>query len=363
MSEAGERSCPRGGPRDSDWKGPEEPSPPRKPFFRLCFHLVVLLSLVGLVMCYSVFVQDVSFLSHYRRIFNWTSHVGRAPQYRPDPRNRSLLQYHLAYPRNYEFTMDLPEVCQVHKPFLVMMVPVAPANVAARDAIRQTWGREKQVQGKTVLTLFVLGKSHMQEALHRELAHHHDLIQSDFVDSYLNLTIKTMVIMEWLATRCPEAEYAMKVDSDMFININNLVIMLKTPNIPKTNYLTGRLMWNRPVIRSRQSKWYVPVEMYPESTYPTYTLGMGYVFSNDLPGKLVEICKTIKPFNIEDAYIGLCMKTLGLTITSPPDPWQFQDYNYKYNRCQYSKVITYILTSSAELIRYWTDLNQPGPPC
>ena len=32
---------------------------------------------------------------------------------------------------------------------------------------------------------------------------YHDLIQSDFTDSYNNLTIKTMVIMDWLATRCP----------------------------------------------------------------------------------------------------------------------------------------------------------------
>ncbi|KAM9792281.1 beta-1,3-galactosyltransferase 1-like [Neosynchiropus ocellatus] len=359
MSETGARSCPRAGPRDPDGKNPEvHQSPPKKPVFRFWFHLMVLLSLAGLVMCFVVFNKDVSIQGHYRRIFNWTSHVGRAPPYRPDP-----FQYHLAYPRNYAFTMDVPEVCRVHKPFLVMMVPVAPTNVAARDAIRQTWGKAKQVQGKTVLTLFVLGKSHAQEALQQELACHRDLIQSDFVDSYLNLTIKTMVIMDWLATRCPEAEYAMKVDSDMFININNLVIMLKIPTIPKTNYLTGRLMWNRPVIRSRKSKWYVPEEMYPESSYPTYTLGMGYVFSNDLPGKLVEICKTIKPFNIEDAYVGLCMKALGLPITAPPDPRQFRDYNFKYNRCQYSKVITYILRTSEELIRYWADLNQPGPPC
>lgn len=75
---------------------------------------------------------------------------------------------------------------------------------------------------------------------------HHDLIQSDFIDSYLNLTIKTMVIMDWLSTYCPAAAYAMKI-----VNIQkhvrvNLVIMLKQPGIPKTNYLTGMLMWNRP---------------------------------------------------------------------------------------------------------------------
>ncbi|KAK5603462.1 hypothetical protein CRENBAI_006893, partial [Crenichthys baileyi] len=62
------------------------------------------------------------------------------------------------------------------------------------------------------------------------------------------------------------------MDSDMFLNIDNLVIMLQTPGIPKLNYLTGMLMWNRPVVRSKNSKWYVPEEMYPDPQYPTYTL-------------------------------------------------------------------------------------------
>ncbi|XP_031605042.2 beta-1,3-galactosyltransferase 2-like [Oreochromis aureus] len=274
-------------------------------------------------------------------------------------------RYHQAYPRNYHFLMDNTEVCKNKIPFLVLMVPVAPKNVAARDAIRQTWGKENTVQGELVLTLFMLGVSREDdvEKLKQENLQHHDLIQSDFIDSYLNLTIKTMVIMDWLTTHCPAAAYAMKIDSDMFLNADNLVIMLKQPGIPKTNYLTGMLMWNRPVIRSKNSKWYVPEEMYPESEYPTYTLVMGYVFSNDLPEKFVEISKSIKPFNIEDAYIGMCMKKLGLAPTAPPKASQFKDYNSAYNRCEFSQVITYILRSPKQLLDYWTDLKKPGPPC
>lgn len=279
--------------------------------------------------------------------------------------NPEGLRYHEAYPHNYRFVMENAEVCEVNSPFLVLMVPVAPKDVLARDAIRATWGKDRVVQGETVLTLFVLGldKSHDVEKLQQENQEHDDLIQSNFLDTYHNLTIKTMVIMDWLATRCPGAAYAMKVDSDMFLNVDNLVIMLKKPGIPHNNYLTGMLMWNRPVVRSKNSKWYVPEELYPEPRYPTYTLGMGYVFSNDLPAKLVEASKFIKPFNIEDAYIGMCIKILGLSPTSPPDPSQFKAYNSKYDRCEFSKVITYILGSSEQLIHYWTDYKKPGPHC
>ncbi|XP_019717342.1 beta-1,3-galactosyltransferase 2-like [Hippocampus comes] len=277
--------------------------------------------------------------------------------------NAGGTQYHLAYPRNYHFLMDVGDVCESRAPFLVLMVPVEPKNVAARDAIRSTWGKEKVVQGKKVLTLFVLGLAEGPN-LQRESELHGDLIQSDFRDTYRNLTIKTMVIMDWLATRCPTADYAMKIDSDMFLNIDNLVLMLQKPDIPQTDYLTGHLMRNSPVIRSKSSKWYVSEETFPDRVYPLYTSGTGYVFSNDLPRKLVEISKRIKPFDMEDAYVGMCMKELGLAIPSPPDPSQFRAYYNKFERCMYSKIITSVVKSPTQLIDFWGQLKMaPGPPC
>ncbi|XP_073332866.1 beta-1,3-galactosyltransferase 2-like [Pagrus major] len=359
----------------------------KKSLFQSWFQILLLLCLV-LVLCYTLFDSSPSwsqFYEHYQSFLR-TNEVHSKPAYRVHPKHRDKLkdilnltespagpplrtQYHQAYAPNYQFIMDNTDVCKLWTPFLVLMVPVAPHNLAARNAIRQTWANRSLVQGEVVITLFMLGLpggdgvEQLQEKLKQENLRHHDLIQSDFMDTYINLTIKTMVIMDWLATRCPTAAYAMKIDSDMFLNINNLVIMLQKPDIPKEKYLTGMLMWDRPVVRSKDSKWYVPEEMFPDPTYPTYCLGMGYVFSNDLPARFVEVSKTIKPFNIEDAYIGMCMKKLGLDPTPPPNPTQFKAYNWKYDRCEYSQIITYILGSSEELVNYWTDLKKPGAPC
>ncbi|XP_036070263.1 beta-1,3-galactosyltransferase 2 [Oryzias melastigma] len=277
----------------------------------------------------------------------------------------TALQYQQIHPRNYQFIIDNAEVCRNNPPFLVLMVPVEPDNVAARDAIRQTWSNSSMVQGKVVVTLFMLGLSPGtdMEKLQQENLQHRDLIQSNFIDTYSNLTIKTMVIMDWLATHCKDATFAAKIDSDMFLNVDNLIAMLQRPEIPKLSYLTGRLMHNRPVIRLNSSKWYVSEELYPDSHYPTYTLGMGYVFSMDLPGKFVEVSKSVKAFNIEDAYIGLCMKRLGLSPSSPPNLSQFQTYVTKCDRCDLSKCITYILSSSQELLDCWTEFKKPGPRC
>ncbi|XP_036417009.1 beta-1,3-galactosyltransferase 1-like isoform X2 [Colossoma macropomum] len=278
----------------------------------------------------------------------------------------SSICYHEAYPHNYRFIIDEPHKCEQENPFLVLMVPVAPHELEARNAIRRTWGNESVVQNKTITVIFSLGlpgikAEKQQEELSLESQQYHDLVQSDFMDSYLNLTIKTMLIMDWLASHCPQASYAMKIDSDMFLNLENLMNFLLRPDTPKENYMTGKVMWNIPVIRDKNSKWYVPKELYAEDYYPTYPLGMGYVFSNDLSEKIVKVSKEIKPFNIEDAYVGACLERIGLSPSDPPNPSQFKDYfSGKYNREEFASVITTILNSPQQLITFWQDLK--GPP-
>ncbi|XP_026053892.1 beta-1,3-galactosyltransferase 1-like isoform X1 [Carassius auratus] len=289
---------------------------------------------------------------------NETSNTETKPTASIKTEDNSIDKY-VAHPRNYHFILDEPDKCK-QDPFLVLMVPVAPHEVNARNAIRSTWGTESSVQGKAVLTLFLVGLTggaEAQQQLEEESRQHRDLVQSNFVDSYFNLTIKTMVIMDWLATRCSQATYAMKVDSDMYINMENLMTLLLSPNTPRQNYITGYLMWNQPVIRDKNSKWYVPEELYPESRYPTYVLGMGYVFSNDLPPKIVEASEAIKAFNIEDAYVGACLKRLVINPSGAPDPSQFRTYVNDPKSTDLSKLITAIAGSPEKVIEFWQNVK------
>ena len=57
--------------------------------------------------------------------------------------------------------------------------------------------------------------------LSEEHSKHQDLLQFDFVDSYLNLTMKTGFMLKWLHSRpdCLEStKFVMKVDDDAFVN-------------------------------------------------------------------------------------------------------------------------------------------------
>ncbi|KAF7649046.1 hypothetical protein LDENG_00148120, partial [Lucifuga dentata] len=114
----------------------------------------------------------------------------------------------------------------------------------------------------------------------------------------MNLTIKTMLMFEWLNSHCPNTSYAMKIDSDMFLNVHNLMdLVLKAPD---HLYMTGLVARGAAVLRDPNSKWFLPVEVFPESQYPPYALGLGYVFSLDLAQKILDASKHVKAVYIED---------------------------------------------------------------
>lgn len=285
----------------------------------------------------------------------------------PSEQCTSESPYLVAYPCNYHYILNESERCQNDKPFLVLLVPVAPNNREARDAVRATWGSEKMVMDKVVSLFFLLGqpghegREELQQKIFQESEEHHDIIQSDFLDSYKNLTIKTMVTMEWLATYCQNATYAMKIDSDMFLNLDVLMNVLL--QAPRENYMTGLVTKGAVVLRNPNSKWYLPKHVFPEDFYPPYALGLGYVLSMDLPNKLIEGAKHVKGIYIEDVFLGLCMRYLEIPFTYPDDQSLFNVFPVPYDRCRYSKLIATTTNSLEEQVNSWKDLKKPGPPC
>nr|XP_043896827.1 beta-1,3-galactosyltransferase 1-like [Solea senegalensis] len=268
-------------------------------------------------------------------------------------------QCFVAYPHEYHLIVDEPDRCWKENPFLVLIIPVAPHNREARDVIRNTWSKETTVLGRGVSHYFLLGLSKdgdesevLKEQVLQESQRHHDILQSDFVDSYSNLTIKTMVMFEWLSSHCPKTSYAMKIDSDIFLNVHNLVDMLN--KAPRHLYMTGRVARNAVVLRDPNSKWFLPVSAFAESVYPPYALGLGYVFSMDLPKRIQEASSHVPPVYIEDVYVGLCMRHLGISLTDPPQSDLFkQGMPYFKFGCYWTYGIATILQNSDQVQEVW----------
>ncbi|XP_066564121.1 beta-1,3-galactosyltransferase 2 [Amia ocellicauda] len=274
--------------------------------------------------------------------------------------------YAIAYPHNYSYVLNEPDKCIRRIPFLVLMIPVAPHERPVRDAIRKTWGQENYVPGVVILRIFALGlpsgdrAPQIQAELERESQEHHDIIQKDFLDSYRNLTIKTMAILDWLASYCPGASYAMKIDTDMFLNVDYLVNKLLQPSAlyPKKNYITGLVLENTAVHRNKDSKFYMPKEVFPSDIYPIYVSGVGYVFSIDLASKLLSASWLVEPVFLEDVYVGICLHELGIRPVRPSEQGLFSFDFIPYSKCRYSQLVATTGIQPEQLLVIWEDFHK-----
>ncbi|XP_058256664.1 beta-1,3-galactosyltransferase 2 [Hemibagrus wyckioides] len=266
-------------------------------------------------------------------------------------------------PNPYQYLLNEPYKCQDNNPFLILLIAVEPGHLEARNAIRQTWGNESLFMGMSFVRLFLMGvktspDGHPQSAIVEESLQHHDIIQQDFMDTYYNLTIKTLMGMNWVAEYCPHACYVMKTDSDMFVNTEYLIKKLLKPELPpQHNYFTGYLMRGYAPNRNKDSKWYMPPELYSSERYPIFCSGTGYVFSGDMAGKIYQASLSIRRLHLEDVYVGICLAKLRIDPVPPPNEFLFNHWRVSYSSCKYSHLITSHQFQPTELIKYWNHLQ------
>ncbi|OCT85324.1 beta-1,3-galactosyltransferase 2 [Xenopus laevis] len=270
---------------------------------------------------------------------------------------------------HYGYIINEAKKCQKSTPFLLLLISVEPQQLNAREAIRQTWGKEDLFPGIQIVTLFLLGRDAKgtgttDQTIINESSQYHDIIQQNYLDTYNNLTVKTLMGMHWITTFCPKVAYVMKTDSDMFVNTEHLIYGLLKPEIaPQTNYFTGYFMKGYAPNRNKKSKWYMSQELYPGDLYPPFCSGTGYVFSGDLAEKIYKVSLSIPRLHLEDVYIGVCLAKLGIKPVPPPKESDFNIWRVYYSDCVYNQIVTSHQFQPTELLKYWNQLQQNKHAC
>lgn len=263
--------------------------------------------------------------------------------------------------------LQLPDVdCRQNPPFLVVLVTSSHTQMLARLAIRNTWGREKVVRGKRIKTFFLLGLSpskDIERAVAQEAQQHRDIIQKDFVDVYFNLTLKTMMGIEWIHHFCPQAAFVMKTDSDMFVNVYYLTELLLKKN-RTTRFFTGFLKMNEFPIRSKYNKWFVSKYEYPWDKYPPFCSGTGYVFSSDVASQVYNVSESIPFIKLEDVFMGLCLAKLKIRLEELHSKQTFFPNGLSFSTCRFKKIVACHFIKPQEMVSYWQALeNSVGEEC
>ncbi len=245
---------------------------------------------------------------------------------------------------------------------LLAIVISSPSNFENRLIIRSTWASSRLYFNR-MQTVFLIGykaDTYTNYKIKAENAIFKDIVQIDFVDSYQNLTLKTMIAMKWAATYCSNAKFVLKIDDDFVTNMPKLLSYLDRQNLNLKNTLFGYTLFNYPIDRNENSKFYVSKEDYGENYNPNFCLGGAYVFTIDLASSFFQLSKSVRFFPFEDVYLGFLMKQLNTSIVNitkhyevnkwnqfRPNEMDYQSLNY------YTDLFFFLVKDKFDMIKIW----------
>ncbi|TSK18031.1 N-acetyllactosaminide beta-1,3-N-acetylglucosaminyltransferase 2 [Bagarius yarrelli] len=272
--------------------------------------------------------------------------------------------------RSYPMLIDAPGVCS-ETPFLLLVVKSLTPHFDRRQAIRESWGRAGILANRRIATVFILGKTlrtdffpNVTEMLRYEASSHGDLLQWDYRDTFFNLTLKEVLFLEWMAERCPSAQFIFKGDDDVFVNTLNILNFLSKLSDTKVRDLfVGDVISKAGPHRDKKLKYYIP-ESFFVGSYPPYAGGGGYLYSSYVGIRLRNISREVSLFPIDDVYTGFCLEKLGLV---PEKHQGFRTFDIeeklKESPCAYQSLILVHPRSPQEMIKIWSWISDPGLSC
>ena len=218
--------------------------------------------------------------------------------------------------------------------FIIILITSAPWNTKQRQAIRQTWlssltnnsialGRSNiramkdPINAFNTLVIhywFVCGhdkKNNVELSLENETQNYGDILRLNYTEKYSLLVQKTLSSLRFASTM--DVKFIVKVDDDVYLHISRMIWWLKTAPLPEKLY-AGQVLHRSRVIRHRRSKWYVGKQYFNDTYYPPYCNGPFYILSKNVVLELLQVSfgDRLSSFPIEDAYIGILAKRIGI---------------------------------------------------
>lgn len=170
---------------------------------------------------------------------------------------------------------------------MVIVVLSARNNFMKRKLARQTYGSIKSVNNINILGLiFMLGSLDAPRnekvdfnKLEEENFLFGDMIMGEFVDTYRNLTRKTIMAYEWLTSFCQEAQIVVKTDDDVLLNIFKLTeeVSKWSPNEFRSSNIWCTVHWTEGVVKDVNSVFYASPVDFPDGVFPKHCAGVGYI--------------------------------------------------------------------------------------
>lgn len=200
---------------------------------------------------------------------------------------------------------------------LTIVVKSSVLHFKKRMAIRETWGFEQQlwpdVAIRTVFNLGLSNHAYFRDQIDIESEVFQDIIQSNFMDSYYNNTLKTVMGMQWAVQTCKLTDFFFFVDDDFVVSIENLINLIKENKYNKYTHLyLGHIHAQSVPFRDPTHKWYVSTIEFPDDVYPPFAAGGAVLYSRTGLQLIRKGISNSKHFRLDDVFIGIAAKKSGV---------------------------------------------------
>ena len=154
-----------------------------------------------------------------------------------------------------------------------------------------------------------------QTKLYEEARIYDDIVVFDFLDTYRNLTTKTIVSLNWVFNAYNTGVF-LKLDDDALFNVTDVhQTVSKHLNNSESegphNTILGRCFSGVPVNRNLKHKWGVSKEAYSSPTFPRYCKGLCYAITRSAIPLLLNQTHNTTFIHIEDVTVGILAQKAG----------------------------------------------------
>ena len=201
-----------------------------------------------------------------------------------------------------------PEINCTETDLFLIYVYSKPENKYQRQLVRETWGNVSRYRDVTSLRLrlfFIVGWRYERPGnwhVMEEADSSHDILLSDFEDSYDNLTLKGLTAIDWIRRRCDVGglRFIFKTDDDVYVNL--YAILNKVHRLLATNNTDFLCFVNKGKHPKRTGKWAISEELYSKPLYPSYCSGAGYGMTKRAFDLVSSSCFDVPLLLIEDLF-------------------------------------------------------------
>ena len=186
---------------------------------------------------------------------------------------------------------------------LVLSNPHNKHGVEQRMAVRRTWGHRMTNSCQKCKLVFLLGRSNAgtDDQNINEARKYGDVLISNITDTYSDLAHKVLRGLVWARKLNPS--YILKTDDDIYLNVADVIQYLDAHGTDR--FYGGIVYRHGSVERNPAHRHYVSRQTYMPEYFPSYCKGAMYIISIQLLDEILKLTKIIRPFGLEDAYVGV----------------------------------------------------------